>query len=661
MNFKLAINNKQNSIFSSTVFDAFEFKKISGQTKGNTDICVYRDDETMLEVTTETVSYGDVKRQVNKVKNCSDRTYIINKFSSLYMDGIGQFDTDNEIYVHYCKNTWQGEGQWGCSKLDDLGVYHVAAHAWAYQKTVFSSVGPQSTSTYYPLVIIEDKKLNKFWYFEHEGAVNWDIEIGGANHSVTSAGALFVDVCCANTQKDGFVYTLKPGDEYTASPAVYGESTSFENAIWDVLEYKRAVSHRIEKDVPICFNNYMNCIWERVTAEKLVPLIDKAAEVGCEIFCIDDGWFVRGAENCDFGDWIWDDRNFGDYGFKGIIEYIRSKNMIPGIWLEIERSGANAAINRISESALLNRNGMVIGKDNCSINFSDSAVREYLHSVFDKLYNLGIRYIKNDYNVPYGIGCDNYGHSSSYGLQQNTYAFYSFIDEVKKKYPDLIIENCGSGALRSDNGTLKRFDLQSVSDQERYYYWPSIIKGTLACMPPEKMGIWSMPYPHLYYDRDNGSIFDSEDYIKRMSDGEETVFNMINSMFGLMTLSGRIDKCDEYNTALVKAGTELYKKIRNYIPGSKPLFLDGMFKMNSKGLYSIALLNETEKVLMMGMFSVNSDKCEYAVDISEYVGDNARLEYVYPSACKEIELKNGIVTALLNKDNCARYCVVKYD
>ena len=47
-------------------------------------------------------------------------------------------------------------------------------------------------------------------------------------------------------------------------------------------------------------------------------------------------------------------------------------------------------------------------------------------------------------------------------------AYYAFIDELTEKYPDLIIENCPSGAMRCDHGTLKRFHFQSISDQDHF-------------------------------------------------------------------------------------------------------------------------------------------------------------------------------------------------
>ena len=42
---------------------------------------------------------------------------------------------------------------------------------------------------------------------------------------------------------------------------------------------------------PVIFNDYMNCLFGDPTTDKLIPLIDAAAEAGCEYYCIDCGWY----------------------------------------------------------------------------------------------------------------------------------------------------------------------------------------------------------------------------------------------------------------------------------------------------------------------------------------------------------------------------------
>ena len=86
----------------------------------------------------------------------------------------------------------------------------------------------------------------------------------------------------------------------------------------ELCAYKRAVAkfNWNEGHPSLCFNDYMNCLWALPTKEKLVPLIDKASELGCEVFCIDDGWFKALEGQPDgLGTWKENDTLFGEGGF----------------------------------------------------------------------------------------------------------------------------------------------------------------------------------------------------------------------------------------------------------------------------------------------------------------------------------------------------------
>ena len=65
---------------------------------------------------------------------------------------------------------------------------------------------------------------------------------------------------------------------------------------------------------------------------------DAAAAVGCEYFCIDCGWYADGVWWDWVGEWLPSKRRF-PRGISEPLDYIRSKGMIPGLWLEIEVMG----------------------------------------------------------------------------------------------------------------------------------------------------------------------------------------------------------------------------------------------------------------------------------------------------------------------------------
>jgi alpha-galactosidase len=78
----------------------------------------------------------------------------------------------------------------------------------------------------------------------------------------------------------------------------------------------------------------------------------------------------------------------------------------------------------------------------------------------------GVDWLKWDYNIGYGLGCDasNHGHQSTDGHHAHTLGLYSVLEDLRESCPDLLIENCASGGHRVDLGTLRHTHTNWVSD-----------------------------------------------------------------------------------------------------------------------------------------------------------------------------------------------------
>lgn len=524
-----------------------------------------------VKMTYDCSEYDDVILQQTIVENISDEVIRLTHVSSMFVNGIAEYDEKISVYI--CRSTWQGEMQWRKYSLHDLGVYRASNHVNVSAAKI-SFKGSQSTSEFYPMIMIEDTKTNRIWAFELEPYSGWNIEIGEID------GLLYVEMNSAFMCNDCWSKKLNPGEKYYAAPAFFAHlNGGFNEAMHALTGFKRK-RNKVRWDIPpVMFNDYMNCLWAKPTDEKLIPLIDRASEVGCELFCIDDGWYGDNANA--LGDWFPNENLFGKYGFSGIIQYISDKGMIPGVWLEMESCSIDSKVYHKLKNYLLRRNGEIIGGWRAFLDFREKAVRDYTMESIDGLYSLGIRYIKNDYNHNICIGCDG-ADSLSEGLALHRKAFLDFIDDVKRKYSDLMIESCSSGAMRADFGFTKHMVWQSASDQEIYYNNPSVIAGALSSMPPEKCLFWSYPHPLLYENKDLPQQITK-------SDNEEIIFNMINAMLGGMCLSGRIDdKCGD-DLWSIKEAIKVYKTYREQLSQSVPIYLTKPLRIYESGIMSIGL------------------------------------------------------------------------
>jgi alpha-galactosidase len=131
----------------------------------------------------------------------------------------------------------------------------------------------------------------------------------------------------------------------------------------------------------------MNTINGDPTTDKLLPLIDAAAEVGAEIFCIDCGWYD------DSGDW-WP--SVGEWkpsgtrfpnGIDEVINAIKDAGMIPGLWIEPEVVGVKSPVTRhLPDSAFFQRNGhRIVEQERYMLDLRDDSARNHLDEVIDRL------------------------------------------------------------------------------------------------------------------------------------------------------------------------------------------------------------------------------------------------------------------------------------
>lgn len=632
LNFELQSNAEEDEILRTNVkFLDYDFD-------GKTLTLKYEMTDTPVLIKSVIECFEDTSalRVTNVIENVGSETVDINYISSAYIDNIGtegelDWYDDEKIKVHFCYNSWQKEGQWQSCTLSSLGILPATLHSWERSQARFAGRGSQGTKKYYPLVMIEDTELGVTYFMEIEGANAWEIDVGSIGSY--SDGSLYLRASAADENNGNWFLKLAPGESYTARTASVGCTCgSFDEAVKELTKYKRATSliSFEGRDIPVAFNDYMDCLWCQRNEEKMTRLIDAAADVGCEVFCIDAGWYKNRAEGANWGstlgDWEIDDRPFGERGLAGTLDYIRSKGMKAGVWFEFESCNPTAALYE-KEGAILTRRGHNINAGRAFVNFANPEVVAYLESRVDALYEMGVRYIKNDYNASIGIGTDIYDENLALGLIRNTDAFYAFIDKLVKKYPDLTIENCGSGALRSDAGTLRHFHLQSTSDQELYYNYPSIVCGSMALMPPEKAGIWSYPYPAMC---DDAAKDIDESYFDDMSDGEQTVFNMVSAMCGSLYLSGRIDFCDEYNKALIKEAIDTFKSYRAMLKSAYPVFPLGQLPINKRGYLALGLVDYEREEMLLALWAIKAKESKIKIDLSKNAGKNADVKLIYP-------------------------------
>lgn len=617
----------------------------------------------------EVVPGSAVFRAETTVRNVGDAPVTLTHASSIHVPGIAtggvrKWDDPARVRIHYCRQTWEGEGQWRQGTLEELGLLRTSVHD-VRAAAHFASTGSFSTANMLPMLVVEDRERSKVWYVQVETSSPWHIEVGFRAQG--PGGALFLNADGADERFGAWSRTLAPGENFTTVPAAFGCCDGgFNDAVRELTAYRRArlkPAPAWEGPCPVAFNDYMNCLWADPNRERLEPLVAAAADAGAEVFTIDAGWFgpVGRSWGMGLGDWEPSPDRFGEAGLQGMLDHIRGKGMIPGIWLEMEVCGEDAALGGKPDAWFLRRHGKRVGGGaRWFLNFANPEVRQYLHGVIDRLTGMGVGFIKNDYNECVGAGDETLAAFAADGLLEHARAFLTFIDEVRARHPKLILENCGSGAMRQDYGTLSHFHLQSTSDQEWFWKYPSIVMGSAMAIAPEQLGVWTYPMPLYFDDMGQPGTLLEPAYQARMANGEETIFNMVSGLCGNMYLSGRIDVADVRNRALIQEGVARYKAERSFIHEAFPFWPQPFTPFGQDDAWaSLGLMNAEGSRVLLAVWRLSSAQPCHEMTIHGWAGVQAEIRQIYPAegyaADCAYNARRGTVTVRFERTRQARY------
>lgn len=588
-----------------------------------------------LIVTSHIQFYNNISviRSWTELKNESEETRPIEYVSSFALTGISTAKAvkrDKGCLIHIPHNTWYGEAQWKSYTPNELG-YDVVNN-FSVKRISLSSVGTWPASDYLPMGSYEST--------EDESTITWEIETTASWHWEISDAAeeLYLQISGPTYQESNFVKKLKKGESFTsvfcALAFAHGD---FQESIRELTKYRRAIRRKNADNLSpsVIFNDYMNCLSGDPTTEKLIPLIDAAAEAECKYFCIDAGWYADGFWWDGVGEWLPSKKRFPK-GIEEPLNYIRSKGMIPGLWLELEVMGIKCPmVKNVSKDWFFKRNGKpVIDEGRYQLDFRNPEVIAHANSVVKRLVcDYGVGYIKMDYNINAGPGTEIAADSVGDGLLQHTRAYLNWIDSVFEKYPELVIENCSSGGMRMEYSHLARHSIQSVTDQTDYIKMAAIACNCMTAVTPEQAAIWSYPL--------------------REGDVEEVVFNMVNAILLRIHQSGHLAELSPDRFKLVCEGIKYHKKIVDELKEGLPFWPIGLATMQDEYL-SVGI--ECKNKLYVAVWRTSGTKETACIPIKQAANKKAAVKCAYPEnlPCDFLwDEKKGALKVKL-KENTAR-------
>lgn len=288
----------------------------------------------------------------------------------------------------------------------------------------------------------------------------------------------------------GFRSVLNPGGEFAGFDVVYTlEQPSLNHASQNLHEYVRKQLYKGKDYVPpLVWNHWWTYEDIAITEDIFKANVDVAADMGFEYAMLDAGWFGETSQFWELirGDWhAYNKRRFPS-GIKSLSEYVNSKGLKFGIWIELEGLGPNSVIN--TEKPWL------VAKDgDKSLEYICLGAKDNQDWAFDQfkmlIEDFGAEYIKVDFNLDpqQGCNCEAHDHGSHDGLYEHYKGLYSVFKKVKEHYPHVVLENCSSGGLRADMALLENMDICFMSDPDYTEHSHQCYQGFRTFLPSERI------------------------------------------------------------------------------------------------------------------------------------------------------------------------------
>jgi alpha-galactosidase len=488
----------------------------------------------------------------SKVFNSGTEAVSLELLTSFNLGHITPFhraDAPERLFVHRFRSAWSSEGRHEVRRVEELELERSwIGHGMRCER--FGMTGTKPTRRWFPFVAVEDKEEKVFWGAQLAWAGSWQLELFRQDDFLAISGGL------ADREFGHWVKQIEPGEHFTSPVAllttVAGEvgersSGSHTQETFDELcarltgAQSTAAEDQPESEdsLPILFNEWCTS-WGRPNHQQLINLADTCREFGIPYLVIDAGWYASDERKWEEyqGDWQSSPKLFPE-GIAATCREIRERGIIPGLWFEFEVVGPKSSIwDR--EDLLLMRDGKPIQAGTRRfLDFRKEEVHSYLEKrVLDLIEQCVLGYIKVDYNETVGIGCDG-AESLGEGLREHVEGVYRFFRRIRKRFPDLLIENCSAGGQRLEPSMTMLTAMSSFSDAHETSAIPIIAANIQRLIPTRQSQIWA---------------------VLRHSDSEKRLYySLAATMLGRMCLSGDLTELSDSQREIVQRAMDFYR------------------------------------------------------------------------------------------------------
>ncbi|PJW16538.1 alpha-galactosidase [Geobacillus sp. WSUCF-018B] len=293
-----------------------------------------------------------------------------------------------------------------------------------------------------------------------------------------------------------FTWLLEPGESFQTPEVVMVYSDQGLNGMSQTYHelYRTRLARGAfrDRERPILINNWEATYFD-FNEEKIMNIARTAAELGIELFVLDDGWFgERDDDRRSLGDWVVNRRKLPN-GLNGLAKQVNELGLQFGLWIEPEMVSPNSELYRKHPDWCLHvpNRPRSEGRNQLVLDYSREDVCDYMiETISNVLASSPITYVKWDMNR----------HMTEIGSaalpperQRETshrymLGLYRVMDEITARFPHILFESCSGGGGRFDPGILYYMPQTWTSDNTDAVSRLKIQYGTSLVYPVSAMG-----------------------------------------------------------------------------------------------------------------------------------------------------------------------------
>ncbi|MCJ8007551.1 alpha-galactosidase [Lederbergia wuyishanensis] len=386
---------------------------------------------------------------------------------------------DSDYEMMYLSGAWAREAQ-------------VRTRPLLPGSTSINSKRGVSSHQHNPFVVIKRPDANE----DHGDVYGFSLVYSGSFLAEAEVDQYFNTRISIGINPFDFGWTLNPGDHFQTPETVMVYSSEgiggMSRTYHKLYRTRLARGNFRDKERPILVNNW-EATYFNFDADKIVSIAEAGAELGIELFVLDDGWFgKRDDDTTSLGDWYEDRRKLPN-GLEDLAERVKATGLQFGLWVEPEMVSPESelykkhpdwCIHVKDRRRTLQRNQLVL-------DFSRKEVRDYIFEVLSDIFTrVPISYIKWDMNrYLTEIGSVDWPTSQQTEIgHRYVLGLYELLERITTKFPHILFESCSSGGGRFDPGMLFYMPQTWTSDTTDAIERLRIQYGTSIIYPNSSMG-----------------------------------------------------------------------------------------------------------------------------------------------------------------------------